>query len=119
MEHARGKRSDWAPQLWWALVNAALYRRLSSVYLPTLGQRWLKVRKPTVILSTSAHRQLQTSILCVFADIGPTLAQSKKKKVFFPSHTTDMIVLVLYFSYKINIIIGTKFTEVSNIVISI
>ena len=54
------------------------YRCLSSVYLPTLGQRWLKVRKPTVILSTSAHRQLQTFILRVFADIGPMLAQSKK-----------------------------------------
>ena len=38
------------------------YRRLSSVYLPTLGQRWLKVRKPTVILSASAQSQLQTSI---------------------------------------------------------
>ena len=31
---------------------------------------------------------------------------------------TDMIVLVLYFSHKINIIMGTKFTELSNIVIS-
>ena len=69
----------------------------------------------------SAHRQLvglQKSILHVFADIGTTLAQSKKPAVFFPSHITDMIVLVLYFSHKINIIMGTKFTELSNIVIS-
>ena len=29
-----------------------------------------------------------------------------------------MFVLVLYFSHKINIIMGTKFTELSNIVIS-
>ena len=48
------------------------------MYLPTVGQRWLKVMKPTVILSTSAHRQLQMSILRAFADIGPTLAQCKK-----------------------------------------
>ena len=153
------------------------------MYLPTVGQRWLKVIKPTVILSTSAHRQLQTSIVRAFADIGPTLAQGKKanshfvnvsppsatyvyppcicrhwanvgsrwesqllfcqrqptvsyrrlsslylptlgqrwlevKKptVFFASHITDMIVLVLYFSHKINIIMGTQFTELSNIV---
>ena len=60
------------------------YRRLSSMYLPTVGQRWLKVIKQTVILSTSAHRQLQTSILRVFADIGPTLAQSNKTNSVFP-----------------------------------
>ena len=60
-------------------------RRLSSVYLPTLGQRWLKVKKTTV---------------------------------FFSHVYIDVIVLVLYFSHKINIIMGTKFTELFNIVIS-
>ena len=29
-------------------VSPPSARRLSSVYLPTLGQRWLKVKKPTV-----------------------------------------------------------------------
>ena len=60
-----------------------LKTRLSSMYLPTVGQRLLKVIKPTVILSTSAHRQLQTSILRAFADIGPTLAQCKKANGHF------------------------------------
>ena len=44
-----------------------------AVAYATLGQRWLQVRKPTVVFSTSAHRQIQTSILRVFAEIGPTL----------------------------------------------
>ena len=66
-------------------VSPPSARRLSSVYLPTLCQRWLKVKKPTV---------------------------------FFLHVYTDMIVLVLYFSHKINIMMGTKFTELSNIVIS-
>ena len=61
-------------------VSPLSARRLSSVYLPTLGQRWLKVKKPTV---------------------------------FFSHVFTNMIVLVLYFSHKINIIMGTKFTELS------
>ena len=52
-------------------------------------------------ISTSAHRQLQTSFLREFADIGPTLAQSRKNNSVFPSHITDMIVLVLYFSHKL------------------
>ena len=60
-----------------------IYRRLSSMYLPTVSQRWLKVIKLTVILSTSAHRQLQTSILRAFAYIGPTLAQGKKANGHF------------------------------------
>ena len=66
-------------------VSPPSARRLSSVYLPTLGQRWLKVKKPTV---------------------------------FFSHVYTDMIVLDLYFSHKINIIMGKKFTGLSNIVIS-
>ena len=157
-----------------------------AVAYATLGQRWLQVGKQTVVFSMSAHRQIQTSILHVFADSGPTLAQGnklnchffivsppsatdvylpcicrhwanvgsrwesqlsfcqrqptvsywrlsseylptlgqcwlkvKKTTVFFPSHITDMIVLVLYFSHTINIIMGTKLMEVSSIVISI
>ena len=70
------------------------YRRLSSMYLPTVGQRWLTVIKPTVIMSTSAHRQLQTSILRALADIGPTLAQGKKANGYFvnvsPPSATDI-----------------------------
>ena len=70
------------------------YRSPSSVHLPTLGKRWLNVRQPTVIFSTSAHRQLQTSILRVFADIGPTLAQGEKANCHFvnisPSSATDV-----------------------------
>ena len=49
----------------------------------TLGQRWLQVGKPTVVFSTSAHRQIQTSILHVIADSGPTLAQGKKANGHF------------------------------------
>ena len=88
-----------------------------AVAYATLGQRWLQVRKPTVVLSTSAHRQLDV-YPPVFADIGPTLAQGKKTNSFFSHVYTDMIILVLYFSHKIYIIKGTKFTELSNIVIS-
>ena len=65
-----------------------------AVAYATLGQRWLQVRKPTVVLSTSAHRQIQTSILRVFAEIGPTLDQGKKANGNFvnvsPTSATDV-----------------------------
>ena len=54
-----------------------------AVAYATLGQRWLQVWKATVVCSTSAHSQLQTSILCVFANIGPTLTQGKKANDHF------------------------------------
>ena len=77
------------------------YRRLSSMYLPTVDQRLLKVIKPTVILSTSAQCQLQTSILRVFADIGPTLAQGKRTNGHFvnvsPPSATAKCLFSVYF----------------------
>ena len=74
MEHARGKRSDWAPQLWWAL-----------------GQ-W-------PIWPTGKCCAVQTSIFRVFADIGPTLAQSEKANCHFvnvsPPSATDVYPLCI------------------------
>ena len=65
-----------------------------AVAYATLGHRWLQVRKPTVVFSTSAHRQMQTSILHVFAEIGPTLAQGNKANRHFvnvsPPSATDV-----------------------------
>ena len=65
-----------------------------AVAYATSGQRWLQVGKPTVVFSTSAHRQIHTSILYVFADIGPTLAQGNKANCHFvnvsPPSATDV-----------------------------
>ena len=70
------------------------------MYMPTVGQRWLKIIKPTVILSMSTHRQLQTSILRAFADIGPTLAQCEKANCHFvnvsPPSATDVYPPCIY-----------------------
>ena len=105
------------------VFSTSAQRRIQTSILGAfadIGPMLVNVRKPTVILSTSSHRQLQTSIIRVFDDIGSTLAQGEETNSVFPTtYITDMIVLVLYFSHKNNIIMGTKFTEVSNIVISI
>ena len=65
-----------------------------AVAYAMLGQRWLQVEKPTVVFSTSAHRQIQTSILHVFADSGPTSAQGNKANCHFvnvsPPSATDV-----------------------------
>ena len=69
-----------------------------AVAYATLGQRWLQVGKPTVVFSTSAHRQMQTSILHVFADSGSTLARGDEAKCHFvnvsPPSATDVYDLI-------------------------